>query len=517
MRRYDAIVVGSGPNGLSAANTLAERGLSVLVLEGQAMAGGAMQTENLTLPGFRHDTFSAVYPAAAASPVFQQWDLERHGLAWVHPEIAMAHPLADGDCVSLHRDPTQTAESLSRSCGGDGDRWVEFVRPYLGAYGAVRSTLLAAFPPIRGAAGMLHRLGPRDSLEFLRVVLSPASAIADDLFRGDAARSWLFGLGMHSDMSPNMPGSAIMAMHLALLGHAVGWPSPRGGAATLGEALIRRLRGLGGEIRLEAPAESLAIRRGKVVGVRARGDFVEAKAVLCAISPTQLMRLGGSALGERYAMRLRRFRRAPGVLKIDWALKGPIPWSAADAREAGTVHVGADSAEMVESHVRLDSGSLPQHPFLIVGQQSLADGSRAPEGCHTAWSYTRVPSAHTDEELTAHVDRMESQIERFAPSFRDRILAKHVLTPATMEATNPNLIGGDLGGGSYSLDQMLLRPIPALSPYRTPVRGLYLASASTFPGGSVHGICGWAAARCALRDQRVIARLFPTQHDAIRH
>jgi phytoene dehydrogenase-like protein len=504
MTRYDAVVVGSGPNGLSAANALCERGWSVLVLEGQPAAGGAVRTEDLTLPGFRHDTFSAVYPAAAASPVFRRWDLERFGLSWVHPGVAMAHPLEDGDCVSLHRDLGLTVESLNRRGSGDGDRWAAFAQPYLAGFDAVRATVLGGFPPLRGGVGMLRRLGIQQSMEFLELTLSPASTVAEDLFRADPARAWFFGLGMHGDLNPRMPGTAVMAVHLALLGHAVGWPSPRGGAAALADALVARLRHLGGELSLGTPAEGLAIERGRVSGVRVQGDLVGARAVLCATSPAQLLSLGGAALTDRYRVRLGRFRQGPGVLKLDWALEGPIPWAAEEARKAGTVHLGADTREMVGSCTAREEGHLPRPPFLIVGQQSLADPSRAPAGNHTAWAYAKIPPGHDDSTLSAYAEEMESQIERFAPGFRDRVLARHLLTPARMEALNPNLRGGDLGGGSYSLDQMLLRPIASLSPYRTPVRGLYLASASTFPGGSVHGVCGWAAARCALHDARAI-------------
>jgi phytoene dehydrogenase-like protein len=512
MIRYDAIVIGSGPNGLSAANALCERGWSVLVLEGQAVAGGALRTESLTLPGFRHDTFSAVHPSAVASPVFERWDLGRFGLSWVHPLVAMAHPLEDGDCISLHRDVDRTVASLNRHHGGDGDRWAAFTRPYLDGFGAYRSTVLGAFQPLRGGARVLRGLGLEACMEFLRVMLSPASGIAEDLFRADATRSWFFGLGMHSDLSPRIPGSAIMGVHLALLGHAVGWPSPHGGAAALADALVARLRLMGGELRLGAAADGLVIERGRVRGVRVQGDLVGAKAVLCATSPAQLLSLGGAALTERYRTRLGRFRQGPGVFKLDWALDGPIPWEAEDARRAGTVHVGGGSGELVGSCRALEDGSLPRPPFLIVGQQTLADPSRAPVGKHTAWGYTRIPPGQDDGTLTSYAEEMESQIERFAPGFRDRILARHLLTPARMEVANPNLRGGDIGGGSYSLEQTFLRPIPSLSPYRTPVRGLYLASASTFPGGSVHGVCGWAAARCALRDARVLSALPPGRY-----
>lgn len=509
---YDAVVVGSGPNGLAAANALAERGKSVLVLEGQAVAGGAVRTEDLTLPGFRHDTFSAVYPVAAASPVFQRWGLERFGLEWVHPGIAMAHPLEGGGCVSLHRDLSRTVESLEGSAGGDGERWASFARPYLEEYDAVRAVVLGGFPPVRGAAGMLRALGLQDCLELLRVTLSSASTIAADLFRGEAARSWLYGLGMHSDVSPHAAGSAVMAVHLALLGHAVGWPSPRGGAGALAEALVGRLTSFGGELCLQAPVERVVTEHGRAVGVEVGGSLVKAEAVLCAVSPAQLLQLCGPGLDGRYRERLLRFRQGPGILKIDWALAGPIPWLAEDARKAGTVHVGAGTAELAGSCRELQAGRLPLRPFLILGQQSLADETRAPAGRHTAWAYTRIPAGLGERELAACAERMEAQIERFAPSFRDRILARHLLGPAQMERANPNLAGGDIGGGSYALDQLLLRPAPMLSPYRTPVRGLYLASASTFPGGSVHGVCGWAAAQAAHRDRRTIARLLPTRH-----
>jgi phytoene dehydrogenase-like protein len=502
MEQFDAVVVGSGPNGLAAANALCDRGWSVLMLEEKATAGGGLRTEDLTLPGFRHDTFSAVHPAAVASPVFRRWNLERFGVSWIHPPIALTHVLENGGSVSLHRSLAHTVESLNAARAGDGDRWASFVRPYLNSYPAVQATVLGGFPPMGGAARMLWRLGPQGVAEFLRVTLNSALTISEDLFEGDAARSWFFGLGMHSDVSVRLPGTAVMALHLALLGHAVGWPSPRGGAGSLATALMRRLEAAGGRIRTAAAAEELLISQGRVIGVRAGGDAIKAKAVLCATSPTQLLRLAGDSLSGEYEVRLRRFRQGFGVLKIDWALDEPIPWASADARKAGTVHVGADTVEMVEACDSLERGSFPAPPFLIIGQQSLADTTRAPKGFQTAWGYARVPPGQDAKALAVYADGMETQIERFAPGFRDRILARHVLTPERLEALNSTLHGGDIGGGSYALDQMLLRPLPALSPYRTPVRGLYLAGASTFPGGSVHGVCGWAAARCAFRDAR---------------
>lgn len=502
--RYDAVVVGSGPNGLAAAITLARAGRRVLVLEAQMRLGGAVATAELTLPGFHHDVFSAVYPAAAASPVFGRMPLERFGLRWTHPAVAMAHPLPGGRAAALYRDPVQTAANLDALHTGDGARWLAFVHPYLRGYPALRSTFFGGFPPLTGALRSLLALGLGESLELARVALLPARVLADELFEGDGARAWLYGTALHGDVPVGEAGSAVFAFYLTLLGHAAGWPSPEGGAGRLAEALIGYLRSLGGQTRTSAEVRRLTVRDGRVRGVVVGDEEIAAPLVVCDTTPRALVRLGDGALPEPYARRLRRFRYGPPTLKVDWALSGPIPWSAPEARQAGTVHVGGDSASIARWAAEQAAGRLGEQPFMLLGQQSLADPTRAPAGMHTAWGYTHLPSGQDwSDQIDRQVDRMEAQVERFAPGFRDLILERHVHGPAELQRRNANLVDGDVGGGSYSLDQLVFRPVPAIFPYRTPIAGLYLCSASTFPGAAVHGVSGHAAARLALREARI--------------
>ncbi len=499
----DALVVGSGPNGLAAAITLAGAGLPVTVLEAAARAGGAVATEELTLPGFAHDTFSSVYPAAAASPVFERFPLEQHGLRWVHPEACYAHPLPDGRGAALYRDLERTVESLERLAPGQGEGWRRFAAPFVAHFDALRRTMLSGFPPLRGPARLAAGLGPRGVIEFARLLLMPAQALAGELFSASGARAWLYGSAMHGDVAPPGAGSAITAAYLNFLGHGVGWPSPEGGAGCLSAALVSYLGALGGKVRTQAEVAGILAHRGRVSGVRlAGGETVTAGIVIADVMPGALVTLAAGALPDAYARALRRYRPGAATLKVDWALDGPIPWTAPEAHKAGTVHVGGDETEVLTA-TSFVSG-LPNRPFMLLGQQSIADPSRAPSGKHTAWAYTHGP--HTIDwraESEAHVERMEAQIERFAPGFRDLILARHVLRPDELQHRNPNLIGGDVGGGSYSLDQLIFRPVPTAIPYRTPLRGLYLGSAATFPGGAVHGVPGRAAARVALAEARL--------------
>ena len=505
--RYDAIVVGSGPNGLTAAVTLARAGRSVLCVESAPTLGGAAATAELTLPGFRHDVFSAVHPAGIASPVFAELGLERHGLRWIQPELAMVHPLADGRGATLARDLDHTARSLDALHPGDGERWSELVAPYLRHFDAVRATMLAGFPPTAGPARLFAGFKLKGSLDFVRLLLMSAEALAAEVLRGDGA-AWLYGSSLHGDAPLDGAGSAIAGVWLNVLGHAVGWPSPEGGAGQITAALAARLRELGGETRTNAAVEHILCSRGRVSGLQlAGGERIAARSIVATTTPRMLVALAGDALGDAYTRRAVRFRYGPQTVKLDWALDGPIPWSNLDARRAGTVHVGGSVAELRGAVHEVARGALPERPFLLSGQQSIADPSRAPEGKHTAWAYTHTPpGVDWSAERERFADTIEAQIERFAPGFRDLVLARHIMAPHDLEARNASLPGGDVGHGSYAMDQLIFRPVPSLNPYATPVRGLFIGGASTFPGGAVHGVNGHAAARAALREARMPRR-----------
>lgn len=502
--RYDAVVVGSGPNGLSAAIALARAGRSVLVVEAAPVLGGALQTAELTLPGFHHDVFSAVHPASVASPVFEALELERHGLRWIHPELAMAHPLPDGRAAVLSRDLVRTRTNLDALHHGDGARWQALVDPYLRHWEALRATMLGGFPPLVGAAKLVGALKLGGMLEFVRLLLAPADALAGEIFGGDGA-TLLYGSSLHGDAPLDAAGSAISGVYLNLMGHAVGWPSARGGAARVADALVAELSSLGGHVRTSAGAERIHARRGRVSGVTlAGGETVHARTVIATTTPHGLVSIAGEALGDAYVRRATRFRYGPQTIKLDWALDAPIPWANDDARRAGTVHVGGTVAELRSALHEVAGGRLAEQPFLLCGQQTIADPSRAPAGKHTAWAYTHTPpGVDWARERESFADTVERQIERFAPGFRERILARHTMAPDELQARNANLVGGDVGAGSYAMDQLIFRPVPSLNPYATSLRGLYIGSASAFPGGAVHGVPGHAAAKAALRGLRM--------------
>jgi phytoene dehydrogenase-like protein len=474
----------------------------VTVLEAADRPGGAVRTEELTLPGFRHDTFSAVYPAAAASPVFAKMPLERHGLRWIQPEACYAHPLPEGRAVCLYRDVGRTVAGLDAISPGDGERWRSFAEPMLNGFDAIRATMLAPFPPVTGAWRLLTKLGPVGAARFGLLVPGSARGLGHRLFNGTGSRAWLYGSAGHGDVPPTGAGSAIAVAYLNLMGHAVGWPSPEGGAQRLTEALVGYLRELGGELRTSAPVERVETSGSRVTGVViAGGERLSSGTVIADVMPHALLALTGDALSGTYASLLRRYRYGPATVKVDWALDGPIPWQAPGARTAGTVHLSGDEDELLDT-IAVSQDRLPERPFLLLGQQTIADPSRAPEGKHTAWAYTHGPRDGVDwpRELERHVARMEAQVERYAPGFRELILARHVSGPGELQRRNVNLVGGDVGGGSYELRQVVFRPVPRISPYRTPLAGLYLGSAATFPGGAVHGVPGDAAARAALSD-----------------
>ncbi len=498
----NAVVIGAGPNGLAAAIRLAEAGHPVTVLEAADRPGGAVRTDELTLPGFRHDTFSSVYPAGAASPVFARMPLERHGLQWVHPGACYAHPLPDGNAVALYRELEATEASLDRAHAGDGGSWRKFVEPLLGGFAAIRSTMLAGFPPIGGSLRLLRDLGPAGATRFGLLVPGSARALGHRMFGGADSRAWLYGSAGHGDVPPTDAGSAVAVTYLNLMGHAVGWPSQAGGAERLTDALVGYLQSLGGQVRTHAAAAAIESSHGRVSGVQtADGERFPAEIVIASVMPHALVALAGDALSKPYRAFLCRYRYGPATVKVDWALDAPIPWTAPEARAAGTVHVSGGEDELLRTIAETKAG-LPERPFLLLGQQSIADPSRAPEGKHTAWAYTHGPRQGIDwaAELDRVVERIEAQVERFAPGFRDLILARHVMGPSELERRDRNLVGGDVGGGSYRLRQVVFRPVPGPSPYRTPLEGLYLGSAAAFPGGAVHGVPGDAAAQAALAD-----------------
>ena len=466
----DAVVVGAGPNGLAAAITLARAGRSVLVVEAAETPGGGARTAELTLPGVRHDVCSAVHPLGVGSPFFRTVRLQRHGLEWIHPDVPLAHPLDDGTAALLERSVTSTATTL----GSDGDAYGRLLDPL-----AERADDL-----LRGVLGPLRV--PRHPVllaGFGTRGLLPAATLARRRFRGERARALLAGLAAHSMLPLERAPSAAVGLVLAVLGHAVGWPFPRGGSQAIADAMAAELRSLGGELECGRRIRSLA-------------ELPAARAVLLDVGPRGLLELAGDRLDARARRPYERYRFGPGVVKLDLALDGPIPWRAADCARAGTVHVGGTLDEIAASERTMERGELAARPFVLVAQASLFDRSRAPAGTHTVWAYCHVPNGWTDTRLAAA--RIEEQLERFAPGLRERILARHVMGPAELEASNPNYVGGDINGGLQDLRQLFTRPVVRLVPYRTPVPGVFLCSSSTPPGGGVHGMCGYWAAQTAL-------------------
>ncbi len=466
--RYDAVVVGAGPNGLAAAITLARAGRSVLVVEAAPTVGGGTRTKELTLPGFLHDVCSAVHPLGLGSPFFRDLPLGQFGLEWIHPDLPLAHPLGGDQAAVLHRSVAATAAGLGR----DGAAYRRLMGPLVRDWPKISPLVLG---PLRI---------PRHPLAALRFgipALLPADLLARLVFREAPARALFGGMAAHAMLPLSEPPSAAFGLVLGILAHAVGWPIPRGGSQAIADALAAYLRTLGGTIVTGERVESL-------------DQLPPARAVLCDITPRQLLRIAGDRLPAGYRRQLGRFRYGPGVFKVDYALDGSVPWTAAACRRAGTVHVAGPLPEIVASERAVGRGRYPARPYVLVVQSSLFDPTRAPDGLQTLWTYCHVPSGGTTD-MTA---RIEAQIERFAPGFRDRILARHVMGPQAMECYNANYVGGDINGGRAGLRQLFTRPTPSLNPYATPVPGLYLCSSSTPPGGGVHGMCGYYAAQAAL-------------------
>ncbi|GAB4264366.1 MAG: NAD(P)/FAD-dependent oxidoreductase [Deferrisomatales bacterium] len=465
---FEAVVVGSGPNGLAGAIELARAGGAVTVLEGAPTAGGGCRSLELTAPGFLHDVCATVHPMGASSPFFRSLDLERFGFAWAHPELPLAHPLDDGTAVVLARGVAETADGLGEDAG---------------AYRRLLEPLAEGWLEL--ADDVLSPVGvPRRPLRFARfglLALRSAEGLVAGRFRGRRARALLAGLAAHGMLPLERPPSAAFALSLAAAGHAVGWPLARGGSQALADALVAALRAAGGAVRTGAPVTS-------------DGELPAAQVVLWDVAPRNLVRIAGRRLPAGYRRRLLRFRHGPGVFKMDWALREPIPWTASACARAGTVHLGGTWEEIAASERSVWRGRVPTRPYAIVVQPSRFDGSRAPPGRHTAWAYCHVPAGCRADLCGA----IEAQVERFAPGFRDCVLERSAWGPEQMEAHNPNDVGGDISGGVQDLAQTLVRPASLLRPYRIPVPGWYLCSASTPPGGGVHGMCGYHAARAAL-------------------
>jgi len=466
----DAMVVGSGPNGLAAAVTLARSGLAVHVIEGAEAPGGGCRTAELTLPGFRHDVCSAVHPLAAASPFFRQLDLAALGVALRTPKVAFAHPLDGGRAAWLAGSVDETAGNL----GADGAAYRRLLEPLVRD---ATLTLPDVLAPLRSVPG--H---PLAMARFGLDGLPPASLLVRR-FRSPETRAMFAGAAAHTMRPLTAPVTGAFGLTLMIIAHAVGWPVVEGGSARLVDALVAELTSLGGTLETGRWVTSLA-------------DLPAARAVLLDVTPRQLVALAGESIGARSRRTLERFRYGTGVCKVDWALSGPVPWQAAPCREAGTVHVGGTFAEVARGEADVNAGRHPDRPFCLVAQPGVVDPTRAPAGHCTLWGYCHVP-AGSSVDMSG---RIEAQIERFAPGFTDLILARSVRTAADMERYNPNYVGGDINGGAATLRQTFFRPTLRWNPYRTPLPGVYLCSSSTPPGGGVHGMCGLGAARTALAD-----------------
>lgn len=514
--RPDAIVIGAGPNGLAAANVLADGGWEVVVLEANEQAGGACRSGALTEPGFVHDLFSSFYPLGASSPALRALDLERHGLRWRHAPLVVAHPASDGSCAVLSRDLDETASSLDAFAPGDGDAWRRLAELWERVGEAFLETLMSPFPPLRGAARLVRRLGLPGLLNFGRFSMLPVRRLGQEAFRGEGGRRLLAGNALHADLSPDTPGGALFGWVLSGLGQGVGYPVPEGGAGRLSGALLARMRLAGVELRCGQRVAGIDVQDGRAAGVvMADGSRVGARrAVLADVGAPALYRelLPDHAVPARLRADLERFQYDSATVKVDWALDGPIPWSATDARRAGTIHVSDSVDSLARQAAHLAEQRIPDRPFLVMGQYAAYDPSRQPPGKETAWAYTHVPQTvradagpdglqgrWDDEESARFADRMEAEVEALAPGFTRLIRARHIFNPVTMQAENANLVGGALNGGTSQIHQQLvLRPTPGLARPETPIPGLYLASASAHPGGGVHGACGTNAARAAL-------------------
>ena len=519
MSQYDAIVIGSGPNGLVAANHLVDAGWSVLVLEGQPDLGGAVRSARDVHPDFVHDTFSAFYPLAAASPTIQSFHLEDHGLVWRHAPAVLGHPLPDGSWALLDRDRSVTAAGFDELHRGDGDAWLKLCEQWDAIGDRLIQGLLSPFPPVRATLGGLVKLPRAGGLRFVKDLLTPVTSLGEARFGGAAPRILLAGNAGHADIPLDSPGSGLMALLMSLMGQTVGFPVPEGGAGGLTQALARRFRSLGGEIRCSAPVDHIGVSGGRARTVHAGGTFTATRAVVATVVAPKLYGdlLDATDVPHRVRRGMRRFQLDPATVKVDWALSGPVPWASVPAKAPGTVHIADSVADMVEATGQVSAGLVPARPFMLAGQMTTSDPTRSPAGTESMWAYTHVPQASHDDagsggirgvwdhdDLERFGDRMQERFEKLAPGFGSLVLERRILGPRELESRDANLIGGAINGGTARLSQeLVLRPVPGLGRAETGVRGLYLGGASAHPGGGVHGAAGMNAARAALAHARL--------------
>lgn len=500
MSNPDVIVIGAGPNGLVAANVLIDAGFSVLVIETNPRPGGAVWTEEFTLPGFRHDVGAAFFPFGQTSPALKSLDLRAHGLAWKHAPFDTAHPSLDGSCSAIGRD----LEASMRNLGKDGPAWEKLAswhaRTRDELLGALLSTLPAVKPMLKFGIPNLLRLG--------LVASSSGRTFSERHFRTDAAQRIIPALALHTDVGPDDPFGAIVGFMLTMLASSGGFAVPEGGAASITKALLRRFEAKGGQLKLGARVKRILVREGAACAViTERGEEIAANRAIVAdtSAPALYLKLLDRALvPSPIVAAMQRFPYGFGTFKMDWALDGQVPWLAEDAARAAVVHTGDNVDDLARFTAQVRQGELPDNPYLVIGQQSLVDPTRAPAGKHTLWAYSRVPS-HIEGGWKARAnffaDRIEDRLEKLAPGFKKRILARFVVTPPDLETMDENLVGGDLGGGSAQIQhQLFFRPVFPYFRYRTPIRGLYLGSSYTHPGAGVHGACGYNAAHAVIED-----------------
>lgn len=499
------VVVGAGCTGLICAIHLARAGLSVTVLEHAPRPGGAARSTQATLPGFIHDHCAGFNPMTVASPAIRELELEAEGLRWVSPEMVMAHPFQDGSAIALHRDVAATVASLNGARAGAGDAWGALIEQYRPLAQRLVETILEPLLPGRKAVGLAAALR-RDALLLARRMTGSIEAFGLDVFDG-ATRptAWFAGSAQHSGLAPSTAGSGAFGFLLQLLAHSHGWPFPAGGQGRIIDALMAIATREGVQLRCNATVDRIIVRSGRAAGVRLHGgEVVPGRDVVTTISAQPLASLlSDDALPDRLLRRLQIWRYSTAAFKLDYALTRPVPWTAEAPREAAVVHVGGELADLSAAADAGRRGEMPDRPALVAGQHTLFDPARAPDGQHTLYCYAHVPARYPDGD-EAVADRIEAQLERFAPGFADVVLARSLRGPRQTEAENPSLVDGDLGGGTYELDQQLIfRPAPELCRHRTPLRGLYLTGASVHPGGSVQGMGGRSAARALLSDRRV--------------